>query len=408
MARICIESGRFAARLCESLGTRGVALEGRVFLGPDADARVLWHELAHLAQQALWRGRSVPPAWTEAEAHLAALTGRPPRLPLDPRLPSCWEEVGHYYTVYYVLFAAGVRDDLARRIAFYAQLPDEVSDLDAVRAGLSIASTDIPSGIGGWLHEQTLGRAEDAYWWVNNGFASMVPGGGAYMGHRRPPRAFEDFRRSLDVQSGLHALTGAPAEAETSRRLRILQGIDPVRNTLEFGLALHALGDSYAHREADGAHMFPMVVGHAPDSLASRAPGAGHVPEMPVHPDAVGPHHGPLYLRYAGDVYRAFLNTIPSGLRPGPVLDAATVTANLRGVIAATDAAADTEAEHRRQIVLLRRLAAVLVPAGMHPYDPENQPDVPIDDFRPATDIRVTRMEVQQALQRANQWARGG
>jgi hypothetical protein len=90
------------------------------------------------------------------------------------------------------------------------------------------------------------------------------------------------------------------------------------------------------------------------------------------------------------------------------VLDAATVTANLRGVIAATDAAADTEAEHRRQIVLLRRLAAVLVPAGMHPYDPENQPDVPIDDFRPATDIRVTRMEVQQALQRANQWARGG
>jgi hypothetical protein len=210
------------------------------------------------------------------------------------------------------------------------------------------------------------------------------------------------------VQSGLHALNGAPAEGETARRTRILQSIDPIANTLEFGLALHAFGDSYAHREADGAHMFPTIVGHAPDSLASRAPGSGHVPEMPVHPDAVGPHHGPLYLRYAGDMYRAFLNVIPAGYRSGTSIGPATLTRNLRGVIAASDAAADTEAEHLRQIAYLRELARALVPAGMHPYDPENQPDVPIDDFRPGTDIRVTRTDVQDALRRANLWARGG
>lgn len=403
-----VERGPFATRLCASLGTPGVALEGRVFLAPGADARILRHELAHVAQQRLWRDQAVPEAWTEAEAHLSALTGQAPRLPLDPRIPSRWEEVGHYYTVYYVLFAAGVRDDLARRIAFYAQMPDEISDLDAVRAGLSMATTDMPVGFAEWLREQTIGRMEDAYLWVNNGFASMLPYGGGYMGHRVPPRAFEDFNRGLDVQAGLHALNGRPAEAETARRLRILQTIDPVANTMEFGLALHAFGDSYAHREADGAHMFPPLTGHAPDSLAFRAPGSGHIPEMPVHPDCVGPHHGDLYLRYAGDMYRAFLNVIPAGIRSATPLSPAALTANLRPVIAASDAAADTEAEHIRQINLLRALARAIVPAGMNPYDPENQEDVPIDDFRPGlTDIRVTRMEVQQALRRANEWCRG-
>ena len=401
-----VERGAFAQRLCADLGTRGVALEGRVFLAPGADARVLAHELAHIAQQRLWCGRGVPHAWTEAEAHACALTGHAPRLPLDPRVPACWEEVGHYYTVYYVLFAAGVRDDLARRIAFYAQMPDEISDLDAVRAGLAMPA-DSAVGAGAWLREQTIGRAEDAYVWMNNGLAAMLPYGSGYMGHRRPPRAFEDFARGLDVQTGLHVLNGMPAEAETGRRNQILRTIDPVTQTMEFGLALHAFGDCYAHREADGARMFGPVTGHAADSLQARGQAAAHVPEMHVHPDAVGPHHGELYLRYANDMLRIFLQVFPSGVRSGPALDPARLTANLRGVVAASNAAADTEAEHQRQIIFLRTVARSLVPAGMHPYDPENQEDVPIGDFRPATDIVVTQHDIQVALRRANGWSRG-
>lgn len=406
-----IERNRFAARLCDSLGTSGVALEGRVFLAPQADARVLRHELAHLAQQRLWRGRAVPTAWTEAEAHAVAAGLLPrPRLPLDPRLPACWEEVGHYYTVYYVLFAIGVRDDLARRIAFYAQMPDEISDLDAVRAGYSLPGAAV-SGVGGWIHEHTVGAFEEGVAWLNNGFASMIPDGygSSYMIRREAPRQFVDYTRALDVQQGLHALTGAACEVETTRRTGILQSIDPIANTMEFGLALHAFGDSYAHRRADGARMFPPISGHAPDSVAARGQRATHLPEMDVHPDAVGPHHAALYLRYAGDMYRAFLHAIPPGSRVGAPMDPNILTANLRTVIAASNAAADTEAEHRRQIALLREMARAIVPAGMHPYDPENQEDVPIDSFTPGhTDIRVTQPEVRRALLRASEWSIAG
>ena len=404
-----IERNRFATRLCESLGTRGIALEGRVFLTPDADARVLRHELAHIAQQRLWRGQSVPAAWTEAEAHLCAAGLRPrATLPLDPRNPSCWEEVGHYYTVYYILFAIGVRDPLARRIAFYAQMPDEISDLDAVRAGYSLPVAGA-TGVGGWIYENTLGHVEQVFVDINNGFAAMLPYGSAYMGRRETPRPFADYSRSLDVQQGLHALTGAACEVETGRRTRILQSIDPISQTMEFGLAVHAFGDSYAHREADGATMFPPISGHAPDSVAARGERMTHVPEMHVHPDAVGPHHAALYLRYAGDLYQALLHAIPPGSRIGTPMDVGTLTRNLRSVIAASDAAADTDAEHFRQIRTLRDLARAIVPAGMDAYDPENQEDVPIDSFAPGhTDIRVGRTEVLRALARANEWSTAG
>ncbi len=375
-----VERNSFATRLCESLGTSGVALEGRVFLAPDADARVLRHELAHIAQQRLWRGHAVPTAWTELEAHAVAAghLGRA-RLPLDPMQPACWEEVGHYYTVYYVLFAAGVRDDLARQIAFYAQLPDEVSELDATRAGYSFAATSLALS------------------------ASMSS---TYAMMHQAPRSFDDLTRSLNIQRGLHALTGGNCETETTRRTGILRNINPVQNPLDFGLALHAFGDSYAHRVAGGLRMYSPVLGHASDTLASWGERRGHLPEMHVHPDAIGPHHAALYVRYATDLHLAFLHAFPPGSRTGEPMDLATLTRNLQTVVAASDAAADTDAEHRRQIVQLRELARAIVPAGMHAYDPEHQNDVPIDDFAPGhTDIRVTRWQIQHALARAGEWS---
>ena len=56
----------------------------------------------------------------------------------DAAQPLCWEEAGHYYTVYYVALACGVPNDDAMRIAFWTQFPDEVSELDAVKAGFDM------------------------------------------------------------------------------------------------------------------------------------------------------------------------------------------------------------------------------------------------------------------------------
>ena len=403
-----VERNRFATRLCESLGTRGVALEGRVFLAPGADAAVLRHELAHIAQQRLWRGHAVPAAWTEAEAHAVA-AGRLPRarLPLDPRIPACWEEVGHYYTVYYVLFAVGVRDPLARSIAFYTQLPDEVSDLDAARAGFAMPG-QVGGGIGAWIYDHTLGPAEDAFISVNNGFAAMLPYGMGMAPMRERDRNFENFARGLQVQRGLHSLTGASAEHETRHRTEILRRIDPVRATLDYGLALHAFGDSFAHREADGAHMYPSMIGHGAASQIARSTRDEHIPEMTVHPDAVGPHHAEIYLRYVAALHALFLETIQPGSRIGTPMPVATVTANLRTIISTSNAAADSDGEHARQIEAIRQMAGQGDLPGMDAYDPENQTDVPIDSFVPRhTDITISRAQVRQALARAAEWSNG-
>jgi hypothetical protein len=212
--------------------------------------------------------------------------------------------------------------------------------------------------------------------------------------------------QGFDVQQGLHALTGAPAEVETTRRINILNALDPVRDTLVFGLALHAFGDSYAHRAADGVTMYPPGAGHGPDSGLARAGRRAHLPEMHVHPDAVGPYHAELYIRYARALLGLFLQRVPSGQRPGTPLTPDALEANLRRVIASSNAAADTPAEHARQIALLREMARAIVPAGMHAYAPENEEDVPLDRFRPSTDIVVTPREVRLALQRAEEWGR--
>ncbi len=122
--------------------------------------------------------RPTPPAApgaAEAEAHAAAraaLAGQHfrPALALDPRDPACWEEAGHYYTVYFVLLACGVRDPLARQVAFYCQLPDEVSELDAVRAGYAMVGTAATGGgLGDWLYEHTAGQVEEMIVTIHNG-----------------------------------------------------------------------------------------------------------------------------------------------------------------------------------------------------------------------------------------------
>jgi len=125
------------------------------------------------------------------------------------------EEGGHYYTVYFTSLAVGFSEDVAYQHAVLAQMPDEVSWLDAanlhVKECLDQKETDM-------LNRQRL-----------------IPLQWRYV-----------------VQYGLHSLPGrqlSDATQRSSYQRRItgekLLAESPV--SLKFGLLLHRLGDTYAH-----------------------------------------------------------------------------------------------------------------------------------------------------------------
>src|SRR4051794_39351875 len=105
--------------------------------------RVLAHELAHVVQKrrggrAKTASASSPAHRWRVEAEAAAAAecvesgGRFTCVIADePDQPRFWGPLGHYYTVYFVMLAAGVKNKLAHKLAYYTQLPDLVTDLDA-------------------------------------------------------------------------------------------------------------------------------------------------------------------------------------------------------------------------------------------------------------------------------------
>lgn len=261
-------------------------------LGTRAGRRVLAHELAHVLQ--LRRGAAgqvpAPVAVLEAEACLAAdRIGHEGKVDIvhaaTPGSALAWGEVGHYYATYYVMLAAGMDPELAFRIAFFAQFPDEVEELDAVERGISWA----------------LGRL----------FGPLILTGGGMGGHPTMPsaeqtRIYMEQQKAnedqLHIQRGLHGLNGVNAEQETARRTAILEAIDPKGGdfAFEFGLAIHPFGDSFAHRKGD--RMYHTGFGHAEDFHA---------------PDIVSNERKALFVAYVDALYaiaRKKANGAPRGL----------------------------------------------------------------------------------------------
>jgi len=189
---------------------------------------LLAHEVAHVVQRAgarvLRRHVTTTKVVLEREANTAAvafLTGHP-RPPLSPDplpIARAWGPSGHYYTVYAVGRSAGLSDGLAEQLAFFAQMPDQVLDLDAIVAGEGF--------VVGALLTPALRKA------------AMRPSGMEMM---------------LGTAESLHCLNGHSGGQESERRGAILKSIEDVKSTrgrFAFGLGLHALGDSFAHRTGD-------------------------------------------------------------------------------------------------------------------------------------------------------------
>lgn len=109
----------------------------------------------------------------------------------------------HFYATYQMAISAGLSEEDARELAYYAEYPDEVDELDAIHQGKV-----------GWP------------FWASETEANWM--------HR--------------TQMSFHQLNGQPVVYETSHVRDCLRKIFCDSNTpWEKGFALHALGDSYSH-----------------------------------------------------------------------------------------------------------------------------------------------------------------
>ena len=261
--------GSFAFTIHEHIGLRAGLDEshGALF------NYVLAHELAHVLQKRLPNtsngrsfGKTVFALEKEAEwAASRAVAGLPVSVCLSDtaEAPRFWGPAGHYYTVYLCSIWAKCSIDQASKNAFYAQMPDQVEELDATAVGEDYFARSF--GRSGPLRDPSPDYAD--------------PDG--------MPQMFND----LAVQKGLHALTGANAREETTKRREILENLQP---GFAFALALHAFGDSFAHRKADNdeCEMYSPPLGHAAERLSFGDPYA---------PDYVDRQE--LYLNYGQQMF---------------------------------------------------------------------------------------------------------
>lgn len=425
LAHVRLHEGPAAARIAGEAGGIACALEGRhVFLGAVPRALrgvVVAHEVAHLVQQRR-PGPPGPVAAAEHEAHAAAhaaLAGRaaPIRLALAPRAPACWGEAGHYYTVYFVALAAGIRDPLAYRLAFWTQMADEIDELNAVPAGIEMVKEDIASYASDRYADMAAGYAN-----LEREILGKVFGNSPYAQYVVPPPAIARYERSeayfnwLNVQRGLHALTGRESEAETDRRVSLTGSYSAQRNEFEFGLSLHPLGDSFAHRDDSNGRMFAPPLGHGPK---------GH------EPDVLGEHRRKLYRRYVATLHRVL--TRGAGTTRGATLTEEATVAALDTIIPVKRSLSEdqiralsrrpgkegidpllsamranaraSEPDEEKQIAQIRALARSEIGLSMQPYQPETFESGAFSGFHAPPGIAVPRALVQRALILAREWS---
>ena len=256
----------------------------------------LAHELAHIVQKSLGKHRakqSIPclNSWSlEAEAVLASLCvvwrGASPALSPDPadEAPRAWGMEGHYFTVLLIALLAGLPTEDALALAFYAQLPDQINDLDAIVAGKS--------------------------WFETVVVRTVLPVTGPLI--TRPPQPH------LNVQAALHCLNGNTAVAETKFRSDVLDKQSfKATFRFEYGLALHAFGDSFAHRDSDSdtARMFTYPYGHL-----VKYPQNFHAEDLMGLGESIDNinRRSKLYKEYGMDMYRLFLRQIGKAAPPIP------------------------------------------------------------------------------------------
>jgi hypothetical protein len=353
-----------ARRIMRELGTKACAVEGKILAHPGLCTEdIMTHEVIHLLQGRIAGNiHEILPAEIEANAlMIRAKFGLPchVRNSVDSRQPMCWTEVGHYYTIYFVGLACGLPHQVAMRIAFWAQFPDEIEDLDATSAGYEI------------VQEKAL--------YAPLGYVAME-----YFTRK-------DTIRNLDIQDGLHCLNHNKIPDETERRRRISLNANPSLDYFEFGLSLHPFGDSFAHR--NGTRMYRPFLGHAVDSLMH---GGDEEQKIAGNPDALSTFRAKEYQEYVSGLYALILFKFP-GYKPKVDLEQC------------VDMLARTLADNpnsNRQIFEIRVMAAFSLKAqSMHEYSPENQKWLPYKKDYYAAPVLVSTWHIEEAIRLSRRWS---
>jgi hypothetical protein len=149
-----------------------------------------------------------------------------------------YAEGGHYYTTFYVALLLGYSAEDAQVLAFFSQLPDEVSDFDAIEGAKATGMSMLASGLCNAIGVPSVPN-----------FAGLL------------------------VQQEVHALTGGSAKDVTASAAA---AVAATPSPLEAGLQIHRLGDSFAHRvRGNETQLYETGLGHArhgtsPDVIQSR------------------------------------------------------------------------------------------------------------------------------------------
>ncbi len=251
----------------DSVLNNGIATGDSVFVlregdSPELSTFILVHEFAHAVQKRdskrCVRLRVAPTSrHLELEANKAArafMLGQPcPDLSFDPSGQArCWDEQGHYYTVYLAAVAAGIDSKVAQRIAFYSYMPDMIFELDANRSFRCQCVLD-------FAQRASIGLAAPATLAINR------------LKNRTPytDRTLQIMMTAWleAVHIGLHCLTGGDSSSQQDYRKRKVKECG-LNSPLQLGLALHAFGDSYSHSRLDRpSQMYPTGWGHGVDAL---------------------------------------------------------------------------------------------------------------------------------------------
>ncbi len=374
---VTIHAGPAARRVVASTGrgTLACALDGQVFLG-DIPARMRWpvllHECAHVIQQRRWRQgyatASIAAAGAEARAATRAAVegGRfPVRLAIDAREAAAWGEAGHYYTVYFVALAVGAPERDAFQIAFWAQMPDEILNFDATQAGKEIVADAIV---------------------LSQSHAASQSHGGMFM-PMQTASIMDDMEKWKNVQTGLHVLTGQTASMAVDGRQKTSRAFNPTTGKLmEFGISLHALGDSYAHQ--DGEKMYQPVLGHLFD---------GHAP------DRISIARRPKYLEYVGALHDVLQDAYPV-CRPGTLSRSETIA--LLGTIVPPTYSVDQESFSYWMVINGGMMGGFYYVPPQARYKPEPSETTQIGQIRDMAAKHLKSMDDYEPEKKDGVWAK--